>query len=371
MAIKVGFVSLGCPKNLINTEKMLSLLAQAGYVIVAEDIEADVVVINTCAFIESAKQEAIDNVLDIAWLKENNGLKGIVLTGCMAERYRDEIFKEMPEVTAILGTGSYDQIISAVEAAYKNEKYSSYNDKNEISLEGERVITTPEYFAYLQIAEGCDNHCTYCVIPSVRGEFRSRKMSDIMEEAEELAKLGVKELCLVAQDTTRYGEDIYGIYSLDSLLKELSTIEGIEWIRLLYCYADRITDDLINEMAENPKVVKYIDMPIQHISDPILKKMNRRDTEESIRNIIKKLRDKMPDITIRTTIITGFPGETEADHEKLLSFINEIKFERLGVFEYSREEDTPAYEMENQISDKIKHKRYGKLMSAQQKIHKE
>ena len=369
MPIKVGFVSLGCPKNLVNTENMLAILAQNGFEIVAEDVEADVIVINTCAFIESAKKEAIDNILDVAWLKENHTLKGIVVTGCLPERYKEEILKEMPEVDCILGTGSFGNICEAVKAAYEGKKYSSFEDKNTSNIGGERVITTPEYFAYLQIAEGCDNHCTYCVIPSIRGRFRSRPMSDILEEARNLAELGVKELCLIAQDTTRYGEDIYGVYSLDSLIHEISEIEGIEWIRVMYCYPDRITDGLINEFATNPKLVKYIDMPIQHISTPVLKRMNRRDTEESIRSVVKKLREAVPGMYIRTTVITGFPGETDADFDKLLSFIKETRFERLGAFIYSREEGTPAYDMPDQVPEKLKRRRHDAIMREQKRIH--
>ena len=369
MPIKVGFVSLGCPKNLVNTENMLAILAQNGFEIVAEDVEADVIVINTCAFIESAKKEAIDNILDVAWLKENHTLKGIVVTGCLPERYREEILKEMPEVDCVLGTGSFGNICEAVQAAYEGKKYSSFEDKNTSNIGGERVITTPEYFAYLQIAEGCDNHCTYCVIPGIRGRFRSRPMSDILEEAQNLADLGVKEVCLIAQDTTRYGEDLYGVYSLDSLIHEISQIDGIEWIRVMYCYPDRITDGLINEFATNPKLVKYIDMPIQHISTPVLKRMNRRDTEESIRNVVKKLRDAVPGMYIRTTVITGFPGETDSDFDKLLSFIKEARFERLGAFIYSREEGTPAYDMPDQVPEKLKRRRHDAIMREQKRIH--
>jgi len=369
LGIKVGFVSLGCPKNLVNTEKMLSKLADNGYEIVAEDIHADVIVINTCAFIESAKKEAIDNILDIAWLKENRSLKGIVVTGCLAERYKDEILEQLPEVDCVLGTGSYDEICKAVEAAYHKKKYTSYKDINSIPLGGERVITTPGYFAYLQIAEGCDNCCTYCVIPQLRGRFRSRQFSEILEEAKQLADLGVKEVCLIAQDTTRYGEDIYGTYALDSLITEISKVKGIEWIRLMYCYPDRITDGLIDVIANNKKVVKYIDMPIQHINNDILRAMNRRDTCESIQAVIHKLRARIPGLILRTTVIVGFPGETDAQFEQLHKFIKETKFERLGVFTYSREENTPAYGMPNQVSEKVKKKRYDILMREQQRIH--
>ena len=369
MSIKVGFVSLGCPKNLVNTETMLARLVSAGFEIVAEDVDADVIVVNTCAFIESAKKEAIDNILDVAWLKENHTLKGIVVAGCLPERYRDEVMKELPEVDAIIGVGSIDDICEAVTAAYEGRKFSSFGDKNTVPLGGERVITTPEYFAYLQIAEGCDNCCSYCAIPSIRGRFRSRPMSEIIDEARDLASLGVKELCVIAQDTTRYGEDLYGVYSLDSLVHELSQIDGIEWIRLLYCYPDRITDSLIDEIASNPKVVKYLDIPIQHISTPVLKRMNRRDSEESIREIISKLRNRIPGIYLRTTVMTGFPGETDEDFDKLLTFVKETRFERLGAFVYSREEGTPAYDLSDQVPEKLKRKRYELIMREQRKIH--
>ncbi len=371
MAIKVGFVSLGCPKNLLDTENMLHILSENGFEIVAEDVDADVIIINTCAFIESAKQEAIDNILDVAWLKENHTLKGIVVTGCLAERYREEVLQRMPEVDCVLGTGSVASIVDAVNAAYKGERFSRFDDVEKAPFLNNRIVTTPEHFAYLKIADGCDNCCTYCVIPQIRGRFRSRPMEEIVEEARDLAALGAKEICLVAQDTTRYGEDLYGTYCLDSLIASLSEVEGIEWIRLMYCYADRLTDGLIEEIATNPKVVKYIDLPLQHISDSVLKRMNRRDTESSIRAVIEKLRTKIPDICIRTTFITGFPGETEEDFEKLKDFIKETRFERLGVFEYSREENTPAYDMPDQIPEKLKRKRYDALMSEQRRISRE
>lgn len=369
MSIKVGFVSLGCPKNLLNTEVMLAKLINHGMEIVAEDIDADVVVINTCAFIESAKNEAIDNILDIAWLKKNRDLKGIVVTGCLPQRYREEFLKELPEVNCILGTGSLDDICEAVEIAYKGGTFASFKDVDKVELGGERVITTPEYFAYVQIAEGCDNRCTYCVIPDIRGKFRSRKMTDIIEEVEGLAEMGIKEICLVAQDTTRYGEDLFGTYALDSLISALSEIEGIEWIRVLYCYPDRITDGLINEFKNNDKLVKYIDMPIQHINDDVLKRMNRRDTSESIKNVVEKLRKEVPDIVIRSTVIVGFPGETEKQFNELRSFLKETKFERLGAFEYSREEGTPAYDMPKQVAAATKKKRCDAIMSDQNRIH--
>ncbi len=369
MAIKVGFVSLGCPKNLLNTEVMLAKLVDHGMELVAEDIEADVIVINTCAFIESAKNEAIENILDIAWLKKNRSLKGIVVTGCLPQRYREEIFKEMPEVNCILGTGSLDDICEAVEVAYKGGTFSSFGDIDKVALGGERVVTTPEYFAYVQIAEGCDNFCSYCVIPSIRGRFRSRNMTEIVDEVKDLASIGVREVCLVAQDTTRYGEDIYGTYALDSLIEEISKIDEIKWIRVLYCYPDRITDGLIEEFKTNDKLLKYIDMPIQHINDEILSAMNRRDTSAGIKSIVDKLRREIPGIVIRTTVIVGFPGETEKQYKELRDFIKETKFERLGVFEYSREEGTPAYDMPNQVPESVKKKRMEAIMSDQNRIH--
>lgn len=369
MAIKVSFISLGCPKNLTDTEEMLFRLNEAGMELVAEDIHADVVVINTCAFIQDAKQEAIDNILDVAWLKENRDLKGIVVAGCLPERYKEEIFNELPEVNAIIGTGACDDIVEAVKAAYNKEKYSSFKDPSTSTLGSERVITTAEHFAYIKITEGCDNCCSYCVIPSLRGHFRSRPILDIIEEATGLAEIGVKEICLIGQDTTRYGEDLFGVYALDSLLSSLSEIEGIEWIRVLYCYPERITDELINVMAQNEKIVKYIDMPIQHISDSILAKMNRRGTGNDIINVVEKIKAKMPEAVLRTTLITGFPGETEEDFDKLMKFVKKGYFQRLGVFCYSREEGTPAYDFENQIPEKLKEKRRDRLMKEQLKIH--
>lgn len=370
MAIKVGFVSLGCPKNLVNTEMMISLCAAAGYEIVADDIDADVIVINTCAFIQSAKQEAIDNIIDIAWLKKNRGLKGIVVAGCLAERYGKEIFKEMPEVDAVIGTGAYDEVVEAVKQAYEGAEYFRQKDPCRLPLGGDRVITTPEYFAYVQIAEGCSNNCTYCIIPKLRGKYRSREISDIVAEVENLASIGVKEICLVAQDTTNYGSDIYGSPCLDALLHSVSEIEGIEWIRVLYCYPEKITDALIKEIADNPKVLKYIDMPIQHINDEILRRMNRRGNSALIKGVIKKLRAGIPGLTLRTSLITGFPGETEEQFNELLEFVKDTEFERLGVFEYSREEDTPAYDFEDQVPEKIKKKRCSAIMRQQKQIHK-
>lgn len=368
--MKVGFISLGCPKNQLDTEVMLHELLSAGYEITADETEADVVVINTCGFIESAKKEAIDNILDVAWLKENRELRAIVVTGCLAERYRDEIMKEMPEVDAVLGVGSIHNIVEAVDTVLKGEKYTSFEDKDCVRLGGDRVLTTPEYAAYLKIAEGCDNRCTYCAIPYIRGRFRSRPMEDIIGEAKELEGLGVKELTLVAQDTTRYGQDIYGKYSLAELLHRLTEETNIPWLRILYCYPDKITDELVEEMKSNDRVLKYIDLPMQHISDGVLKRMNRHGGAELIRSVVARLRAEIPDVVIRTTFIVGFPGETDEDFAELCDFVNEQRFEHVGVFTYSREEGTPAYRME-QVDEQVKLDRYDIIMRDQLGINEE
>ncbi|MBE6611865.1 MAG: 30S ribosomal protein S12 methylthiotransferase RimO [Ruminococcaceae bacterium] len=369
--IKVGFVSLGCPKNQLDTEVMLHELYEEGFEIVSEEIEADVIVINTCAFIESAKQEAIDNIIDIGWLKKNRTLKAIVVTGCLAERYRDSIFDELPEVDAILGVGSIHNIAEAVRAAVKGKKYSSYEDKNEVKLGGERIVTTPEYYAYLKIAEGCDNRCAYCAIPSIRGKFRSRPMDELVEEAKTMEEIGVKELVLVAQDTTRYGLDLYGEYKLAELIRRITDETTIPWIRVLYCYPDKITDELVAEFANNPRLLKYIDLPIQHISDHMLKAMNRHGDGALIRSVVKKLRDNVPGIIIRTTVIVGFPGETEENFTELCEYVKEAKFDRLGAFTFSREEDTPAYDFDDQIDEQTKQDRYDIVMRTQGDITEE
>ena len=363
--IKVGFVSLGCSKNLMDTEVMLAKLVKAGYQIVPEDIDADIIIINTCAFIESAKKEAIDNILDIAWLKEHRKLRGIVVTGCLAERYQTEIFKEIPEVDALLGVGSIHRIVKAVDAVAKGIQYSAFDDKNTCELGGDRVVTTPEYMAYMKIAEGCDNRCTYCAIPSIRGKFRSRPIEDLVAEAKDMEALGVKELNIVAQDTTRYGQDLYGEYKLAELIRAICKETSIPWIRLLYCYPDKITDELIAEIRDNDRVVKYIDLPIQHISDPVLRRMNRHGDSAMIKSVVKKLRDEIPGIVIRTTLIVGFPGETDEDFEKLCEYVKEAEFDRLGAFTYSREEDTPAYDFDDQIDENVKQERYDIIMKEQ------
>ncbi len=361
---KIGFISLGCAKNLMDTEVMLKLLADAGYEITPEDTEADIIVVNTCAFLEEARREAIDSILDVAWLKENRSLRGIIVTGCLPERYRDEIMKEMPEVDAVLGVGSVHEIVDAVKAVERGEKYSAYGDKDAAPLGGERVVTTDAY-AYIKIAEGCDNRCSYCAIPYIRGRHRSRTMEDIIEEAKSLDEMGVGELILVAQDTTRYGIDIYGEYKLAELLHRLSVETNIPWLRIMYCYPDKITDELIREIRDNPRVVKYIDLPVQHVAESVLKRMNRHGGEKCVRDAVRRLREGVPGIAIRTTAIVGFPGETEEEFEQLVDFISETKFDRFGAFTYSREEGTPAYDFDGQIDEQTKQDRYDRIMSVQ------
>ena len=371
--MKVGFVSLGCPKNQLDTEVMLHEVLQAGYEITPEETEADIVIINTCAFIESAKQEAIDNILDVAWLKKHNNLQAIIVTGCLAERYREEIFKELPEVDALLGVGSIHNIVEAIKAvetkAGRKKKYASFEDKEQVRLGGDRVLTTPEYTAYLKIAEGCDNRCAYCAIPAIRGKFRSRPMEDLVAEAKQLEELGVRELNIVAQDITRYGLDMYGEYRLAELLHRITEATAIPWIRLLYCYPDKITDELVAEMRDNPRIVKYIDMPMQHISDHMLTAMNRHGDSALIRSVVEKLRREIPEIVIRTTFIAGFPGETEEDFEELCTFVREMEFDHVGVFPYSREEDTPAYDFPDQIDSQVAQDRADMIMADQMEIN--
>ena len=375
--MKVGFVSLGCPKNQLDTEVMLHEVLSAGYEITPEETEADVVIINTCGFIENAKKEAIDNILDIAWLKKNRDLKAIIVTGCLAERYRESILDEFEEVDAVLGVGSIHNIVEAIEAVTVKKKkgskrrYSSFEDKNTVRLGGDRVLTTPEYTSYLKIAEGCDNRCAYCAIPMIRGKFRSRPMEELVAEAKDLEALGVRELNIVAQDITRYGLDLYGKYSLAELIHRITEETEIPWIRLLYCYPDKITDELVAEIRDNPRVLKYIDMPLQHISDRMLSAMNRHGDGKMIREVISKLRREIPDIVIRTTFIVGFPGETEEDFCELCEFVKETKFERAGVFTYSREEDTPAYDLPDQIDEQIKLDRMDLVMREQLEINEE
>ncbi len=370
--MKVGFVSLGCPKNQLDTEVMLHEVASAGYELTADETEADVVIINTCAFIESAKKEAIENILDIAWLKENRDLKAIIVTGCLVERYREQILEELPEVDAILGVGSIHHIVDALKAVSdqsRTEKYVSVEDKNCVRLGGDRVLTTPEYMAYLKIAEGCDNHCTYCAIPSIRGRFRSRPMEDLIAEAKNLEELGVREVTIVAQDVTRYGKDLYGKYSLAELLHRLTEETSIPWFRLLYCYPDKMTDELIAEIRDNDRILKYVDLPLQHVSDHMLRAMNRHGDGKTVRETVAKLRREIPGLTLRTTFIVGFPGETQEDFDELCAFVKEAEFEHAGVFTYSREEGTVAYDLPDQIDEQVKQDRMDILMRAQLRIN--
>ncbi len=368
---KIGFVSLGCSKNLVDTEVMLRHLVEAGYEITPEETEADIVIVNTCGFIESAKQESIDNILDIAWLKKNRKLKGIIATGCLVERYREEVMKEMPEVDALVGVGSLDKIVDAVCAVEKKKTFCAFDDKESCRLGGDRVLTTPPHTAYLKIAEGCDNRCTYCAIPLIRGRLRSRPIEDLVKEAKDLETLGVKELCLIAQDTTRYGLDLYGEYKLDELVRALTRETAIPWIRLLYCYPDKITDGLVRELRDNDRLLKYMDIPIQHISDPVLSAMNRHGDSATIKDTVKRLREAVPDIMLRTTVIVGFPGETEEQFSELCEFIKETRFDRFGAFTYSPEEDTPAALLPDQIDEQVKQDRYDTVMATQLRVSEE
>lgn len=375
--MKIGFVSLGCSKNQLDTEVMLHELLSAGHEITPDETEADIVIINTCAFIEAAKKEAVDNILDIAWLKEHKSLKGIIVTGCLAERYREEVLTEMPEVDAVLGVGSIHNIVRAVESVAARlanpslPKYASFEDKNTVKLGGDRVLTTPEFFSYLKVAEGCDNRCSYCAIPFIRGRYRSRPIEDLVAEAKDLSAVGVKELNVIAQDVTRYGKDLYGAYRLPELLQKITQETEIPWIRLLYCYPDKITDELVAEIRDNDRILKYIDLPLQHISDPVLRAMNRHGDSRMIREVIGKLRREIPGLTLRTTFIVGFPGETEADFEALCRFVEETRFDHMGVFTFSPEEGTPAATMPGQIDEQLKIDRRDILMKIQMQINAE
>ncbi len=365
---KIGLVSLGCPKNLVDSELMLGTLKGQGYEIVTETGEAQIIVVNTCGFIESAKQESINTIIEMAACKQQN-CELLIVTGCLAQRYKQMILDEIPEVDAVLGTGSYSEIIPIINEAYEGKHPSVFGDLEGTDyIEGERILSTGKGYAYLKIAEGCDNCCTYCVIPSLRGRFRSRKTEEILKEASKLAASGIREIVLVAQDTTRYGLDIYGEKRLVELIRELSKIGGIEWIRLLYCYPEEIDDSLIAEIANNDKVCKYLDIPIQHISDSILKRMARRGNSNDVEKLLIELRNRIKDLIIRTSLIVGFPGETEEDFNKLADFIEKYKFDRLGVFMYSKEEDTPAALMKNQIPAAVKKSRHSRLMRLQQHI---
>ena len=368
---KIGFISLGCSKNLVDTEVMLHKLHTAGFEITAEESEAEIIIINTCGFIESAKQEAIENILDAEKLKKWGKCKHLIATGCLVERYGREVMDELPELDGILGVGSLHDIVEACEAVMRGEKYVSLKDKEIMPLGGDRIITTEEHMAYLKIAEGCDNKCTYCAIPLIRGRFRSRTIEDIVAEARDLERMGVKELNLIAQDTTRYGLDIYGEYSLARLVREICLATDIPWIRLLYCYPDKITDELIAELRDNPRLVKYMDIPIQHIADPVLTRMNRHGGTALIKEVVKKLRDEVKGITLRTTAMVGFPGETEEDFRELCEYVKEAKFDRFGAFTYSKEEGTAAALLDGEIDEQVKQDRYDILMQTQLTVSEE
>lgn len=372
MNYKVGMISLGCPKNQVDAEHMLAMMDAEGWEIVDYVDGCDVVIVNTCGFIDDAKKEAIENILDMVELKKEGVISKIIVTGCLAQRYKDEIVKEIPEVDAVVGIGANGDIIKTVEEVMSGvDTIEKYPPQCELPLEGQRILTTPQYWAYLKIGEGCSNRCTYCTIPSIRGNMRSRSMENVIDEAKQLAELGVKELILIAQDTTSYGLDLYGELKLPELLNELCKINSIEWIRLLYCYPDRITDELIETMKNQEKVVNYIDLPLQHADDKILKAMNRRGDQALIRSVISKLRSEIPDVVIRTTFIVGFPGEGEEEFETLAEFVNEIEFDRLGVFTFSPQEGTPAYDMDNQVEDDVKTRRGEVIMQDQYSIMEE
>ena len=372
MEYKVGMISLGCPKNQVDAEHMLALIDAAGCEIVDYVDGCDVVIVNTCGFIDDAKKEAIENILDMVELKKEGIISKIVVTGCLAQRYKDEIVTEIPEVDAVVGIGANGDIVKTIEEVMSGvDTIEKYPPRCDLPLEGHRILTTPQYWAYLKIGEGCSNRCTYCTIPSIRGNMRSRSMENVIEEAKQLAESGVKELILIAQDTTSYGLDLYGELKLPELLNELCKIDSIEWIRLLYCYPDRITDELIETMKKQDKIVNYIDLPLQHADDKILKAMNRRGDQAMIRNVIEKLRTEIPDVVIRTTFIVGFPGEGEDEFENLAVFVNEIEFDRLGVFTFSAQEGTPAYDMEDQVEEDVKTRRGEIIMQDQYSIMEE
>ena len=367
--MKILFISLGCDKNLVDTEVMLGMLASRGYEMTNDEQEADIIVINTCCFIHDAKEESIQNILEMAEYKKNGSAKALIVTGCMAERYRQEILDEIPEVDEVLGTTAYDRILDAVDAALAGQHEVMTADLDALPLpETKRLVTTGGHFAYLKIAEGCDKHCTYCIIPKIRGNFRSVPMERLLKEAQDLAEQGVKELILVAQETTLYGKDLYGEKSLPKLLRELCKISGIRWIRILYCYPEEITDELIQVMKEESKICHYLDLPIQHANDTILKRMGRRTSKQELIDIVQKLRKEIPDICLRTTLITGFPGETQEQHEEVMEFIDTLEFDRLGAFTYSPEEDTPAATFEDQIDEEVKEDRQADIMELQQEI---
>lgn len=367
--MKIMFISLGCDKNLVDTENMLGILKNKNFEFTDDENQADVIVVNTCCFINDAKQESINTILEMAEHKKDGLCKALIVTGCLAHRYKDEIIKEIPEVDALLGTSSYDKIAEVIVSVLEGKGYNCIEDADRLPVvEAQRVVTTAGYFEYLKIAEGCDKHCTYCIIPKVRGNYRSYPIEYLVKQAEKLVEDGAKELILVAQETTLYGVDLYGKKSLPLLLHELAKIDGLEWIRILYCYPEEVDDELIAAIKNEPKVCHYLDMPIQHASDNVLKRMGRRTNQKELKDIISKLRNEIPDIALRTTLITGFPGETEDDFEELMDFVDEMEFDRLGVFTYSKEEDTPAATMDNQIDEDVKESRRDEVMQLQQEI---
>ena len=367
--MKLLFISLGCDKNLVDSEFMIGMLTNDGIELTDDETEADIIIINSCCFINDAKEESIDTILEMAQYKETGNCKALIVTGCLAQRYKDEIFKEIPEVDAILGTNSYDAIVEAVHEALKTNRYSNLHTLEGLpSIKTKRIVTTGGHFAYLKIAEGCNKNCTYCVIPSIRGRYRSVPMEDLIEQAKSLVESGAKELILVAQETTLYGIDLYGEKSLHRLLDELNKISGLFWIRIMYCYPEEIYDDLIESMIRNEKVCHYLDMPIQHCNDAILKHMGRKTNKAELVEHINKLRERIPDITLRTTLICGFPGETQEAHEELMEFINEMEFDRLGAFTYSPEEGTKAAEMPDQIDEEIKADWQAEVMELQEEV---
>ena len=368
MPVRVGMVSLGCSKNQVDAERMLYKIQEAGYQLVSDAALADIAIINTCGFIESAKQEAIDTILEFAVLKKEGRIKKIIITGCLAERYKEEVQKEIPEADAVIGIGCNDNIVKVLDHVLANERLASFDDKEKLSLTGGRIQTTLSFYAYLKISEGCDNNCSYCAIPSIRGRFRSVPIEDVMAEAEKLVSNGVRELVVIGQDTTRYGQDIYGRYALPELLKKLCTIEKLKWIRVLYCYPERITDELLEVIAGEEKIVKYLDMPVQHCDKDILRKMHRPGDEQTLRKLISEIREKVPGIILRTTLITGFPGETEEQFNKLAEFVKDMRFDRLGCFAYSAEDGTPAAEMDGQLDEETKQHRADIIMEQQMVI---
>ncbi len=367
--MKILFISLGCDKNLADSEEMLGLLTAGGHEITDDETQADAIVINTCCFIKDAKEESVETILEMAEYKKTGSCHALIVTGCMAQRYQKEIIEEVPEVDAVLGTTSYGDIVKALEEAVAGNHFEEFRDIDYLPDTGsKRVLTTGGHFGYLKIAEGCDKHCTYCIIPKLRGKFRSVPMERLIAQAEDMAEQGVKELILVAQETTVYGKDLYGKKSLHILLKKLCEIKGIRWIRVLYCYPEEIYDELIETIRDEKKICHYLDIPIQHASDRILKRMGRRTSKQELIDIVGKLRKEIPDIVLRTTLITGFPGETEEDHEELKEFVDEMEFDRLGVFTYSPEENTPAAEMADQVPEEVKEERRDELMELQQEI---